>query len=89
VKPQEIETTTRVLPEGHIQLGRARWHEYGLRPKEFVTARIPGAMPQAKVNNGLRPNLGREMRNFTTYASGYHIPMFYIQMALTNLATTF
>jgi hypothetical protein len=63
-EPQEIETTTRVLAEGHIQRGQARWHEYGLRPKGFVTARIPGAMPQATVNNGLRPNLGREMHNF-------------------------
>ena len=30
--------------------------EYDLRPKEELNDPIPGALPQATVNNGLRPN---------------------------------
>jgi len=37
--------------------------EYSLRPNDGMFARVPGAMPQAKVNVTFGQNFGMQMRN--------------------------
>jgi hypothetical protein len=60
-RPRKEDSATTVLAEGHVQY---RWlacltiHEIGLRAIVVRFGFVPGALPQATVTKGLRPNIG-------------------------------
>lgn len=59
-------SSIKVLAEGQTHVHRRDGGDYGLRPKGRYGLG-PGAMPQATMNDGLRPKLGGSSSLVCTY----------------------